>query len=316
LYVFGKALSEFSQKNGVYNVVIDLQYLVDNYTKASGIGTSVEAKNAEVNNMLLAWKSTDWSARNYVFTISNVAVKPAPQFSMDFETGKTDVIEVGATTALKVTTNLDGEIEWWSSDESVATVANGVVTGVKGGTVTITASLDGTAVSKTVYVVGNALSSNQLSIISYGYDVSNNAGYFSVNTNNDGDMVVNATFNGDQWWYPALVLRNLDSKEYYEKLYASGYTKLSFNLAIEGEAADWFVFGKALSEFKQTNGVYEVEVDMKVIIDNYATIGGLGAGTEQARPSIYKGQMFLMCQTTDKTITNYSITISNAILKK
>ena len=174
------------------------------------------------------------------------------------------------------------------------------------------ANLKGTTASKTVYVVGNALSSNQLSIISYGYDVSNNEGYLSVNTGDNGEMVVNAKFNGDQWWYPAIVLRNLDSKEYYEKLYASGYTKFSFNIAIEGEAADWFVFGKALTEFKQTNGVYAVEVDLKVLIDNYATIGGLGVGTEQARPSVYKGQMFLMCQATCNPARNYVFKISNA----
>lgn len=75
LYVFGKALTSFAQKDGFYIVEIDLQYLVDNYAKASGMGTRVEAYQSEVNNMFLAWKSTDWTTRDYVFTFSNVAYR-------------------------------------------------------------------------------------------------------------------------------------------------------------------------------------------------------------------------------------------------
>ena len=44
------------------------------------------------------------------------------------------------------------EIIWSTSDSTVAIVENGVVTGVNGGAVTITASVDGFAISKKVYV--------------------------------------------------------------------------------------------------------------------------------------------------------------------
>lgn len=53
-----------------------------------------------------------------------------------------DSINVGATTTLTATTvPEDAEVTWTSSDESVATVENGTVTGVAAGTATITATI-------------------------------------------------------------------------------------------------------------------------------------------------------------------------------
>lgn len=51
------------------------------------------------------------------------------------------VLKEGETATLTV--NKEGDVEWTSSDEQVATVANGVVTAVKAGTATVTATLDG-----------------------------------------------------------------------------------------------------------------------------------------------------------------------------
>ena len=61
-------------------------------------------------------------------------------------TPSTASVNVGDTTTLTATlspSGATGTIDWASSDESVATVANGVVTGVSAGTATITATCDG-----------------------------------------------------------------------------------------------------------------------------------------------------------------------------
>lgn len=75
-------------------------------------------------------------------------------------------VEEGKTATIHAATLLDGvltdsTVSWKSSDETVATVVNGVVTGVKGGTATVTATYDayGTVLTKecTVTVIPTAL---------------------------------------------------------------------------------------------------------------------------------------------------------------
>ncbi|MBO5479804.1 MAG: InlB B-repeat-containing protein [Clostridia bacterium] len=314
LYVFGKALNEYWCEGGVYTIGVDLQYIVDNYDKVAWIGTKVEAKNAELNNMFLAWKSTDWTSRNYVFTISDVTLKPTPIFNIDFVAGSTDLIEIGATTALKVSTNLDGEIKWKSSDESVATVANGVVTGIKGGTVTIMANLKGTTASKTVYVVGG-LSSNQIGVVNAGWAYENKAGYFDMAIGSNGEMIVTTKIQAVTANPSALVLRKLESKEYYEKLLANGYTKLSFNLVVGGtdgaKVSDLYVFGKALTSFANTDGVYTVDVNLQDIVDNYATVGTLGNGVQATKAQLNQMLIAWKDTTNNWSARNYVFTISN-----
>ena len=53
-------------------------------------------------------------------------------------------VEAGKTATISVTTNSDGAKTWSTSDATVATVADGVVTGVKPGTATITLSIAAT----------------------------------------------------------------------------------------------------------------------------------------------------------------------------
>ncbi|MBQ4060416.1 MAG: Ig-like domain-containing protein, partial [Bacilli bacterium] len=55
--------------------------------------------------------------------------------------GKTTIYTTKSTTLKTTLTNVEGEIEWSSSDESIATVVDGKVTGVKAGTVVITAKI-------------------------------------------------------------------------------------------------------------------------------------------------------------------------------
>ena len=397
LYIFGNQLTNYAKNsNDEYVIILDLQYMVDNYAKVSGIGTSVEAKNAELNYMLLAWKSTDWTARNYVFTISNAKFMPnptlevsankteiaygeeakatattnwttseivwntsdatiatvengvvtvtgenwgdvtitatvagiskavtitvtTPTLSVDFAEGNTNVVTVDGTTTLNATTDWNAErVEWISSNDAIATVENGVVTGVNGGEVVITAMLNDLMVETTVYVVGNTLDTDNFAVIAGAW---NQPGYVSTGKSENGELEISAQFKGDQWRWPAVVLRNLDSKAYYEALIANGYTKFTFNLTVGGENAanvsDLYVFGKLLSTFPYKDGVYTIIVDVQHLVDNYDTIGILGTSVE-AVPSKYHSQMLISWKCTASnasTTRKYVFTISNVEYK-
>ena len=324
LYVFGKALNEYWNENGVYTISIDLQYIVNNYATIGTLGYGkVAATDNDLNQMMIAWKNeaTVWgTSRNYVFTISDVTLKPAPVFSVDFATANTDVIEIGATTALQVKTNMEGEIEWKSSDESIATVENGVVTGVKGGFVTIMASLKGATASKNICVVGNALACNQIGVVNAGWAYESKEGYFNMEVGSNGEMIVSIKVAAVKANPSALVLRNLESKEYYEKLLALGYTKLSFNLAVGGadgaKVSDLCVFGKALTSFENTDGVYKIDVNLQDIIDNYATVSKLGQSTQATRDQLNQMLIGLDDTTNNWSTRNYVFTISNTCFIK
>jgi hypothetical protein len=75
LYVFGTALSTFTQSNGAYAVMVNLSTIVENYATIAKLGQVTQATVSEFNQMLIGWKDTtnNWSARNYVFTISNAS---------------------------------------------------------------------------------------------------------------------------------------------------------------------------------------------------------------------------------------------------
>ena len=74
---------------------------------------------------------------------------PQPAISIDGD----NVLQVGGTVELTATlTNLEGEVAWTSSDDNVATVAGGVVTGVAMGTATITASVGEVQQTKEILV--------------------------------------------------------------------------------------------------------------------------------------------------------------------
>lgn len=65
-------------------------------------------------------------------------------------------LEVEAGSTLNLTYNANGaKLVWASSNEEVATVADGVVTAVKAGTVTITATIEGTEIKAEVVVIVN-----------------------------------------------------------------------------------------------------------------------------------------------------------------
>ena len=326
LYVFGKLLSEFPQKDGVYTVVVDLQYLVDNYDTIGVLGTKYEAKPSQYfEQMLLAWKcsASNYSqTRNYVFTISDVTVRPAPTLNVAFAEGSEDLIEVGKTTTLTAQTNVDEAVAWSSSNEAIATVENGVVTGIKGGETTITATIDGVTASKTIYIVGDGLYADQIGIRVNGNEVSSNQAYFKKVVGTNGEIILTVNnFNADATYNPGLLFnKNIFSKAYYEKLAASGYTKLNFTLGVGGTNAedveDLYVFGKQLTTFaKNANGEYEVAVDVSTIIYYYATIKDLATLTTQAGQSSSLNAKFIAWKSPAgdyATKRNYVFTISNA----
>jgi hypothetical protein len=211
------------------------------------------------------------------------------------------------------------KVEWSSSNDQVATVDNGAVTALKGGEVTITATLGDLTASKTVYVVGDSLYENNFGVIGNAYDQPT---FITTTTESNGDITATVTFRVNEWRWPAVVLRNLYSKAYYEKLIENDYTKWTFNLAVGGanaaDVSDLYIFNKALSSFPEENGVYAIALDVQYIVDNYDTIGILGTSFE-AVPSKYKEQMLIMWNCRDRgdysTDRNYVFTISDADFK-
>lgn len=90
-----------------------------------------------------------------IFEIVTVTVNPAPAVSITNKADAADAIQVGGSLSLTATPNRsDGEIQWSSSDESVATVSNGTVTAVAVGkaTITVTYNAAGESVSDSVQV--------------------------------------------------------------------------------------------------------------------------------------------------------------------
>ena len=93
------------------------------------------------------------SCNGYEGTLS-VKVKGIPEFQIS---GSNNV-PVGNTIKLSIAgANLDDPIQWSSSDETIATVNDGVVTGIKEGTVTITATCGKVSQTKEVSVVNSSI---------------------------------------------------------------------------------------------------------------------------------------------------------------
>lgn len=80
-------------------------------------------------------------------------LKPAAEPSISLDTSKVS-LATGKTKQLEITlTNIDGDITWTSSDETIATVKDGLITAVKAGKATITAKVEDleTTCAVTVY---------------------------------------------------------------------------------------------------------------------------------------------------------------------
>ena len=106
----------------------------------------------------VGFKYTSTSSASGTWEVKDFKLKEATSGPVDPEVTvpATLSVEKGKTKAITVTTNSDGAKTWSTSDATVATVADGVVTGVKVGTATITLAIAATenfnAAQKTIAV--------------------------------------------------------------------------------------------------------------------------------------------------------------------
>ena len=326
LYVCGKALSTFPETDGVYAIEIKLAYLVQYYETIHTIATSGDqvGQAGSLAAKFITWKSpeNDWSSvRSYVFTFSNMELKETePMLEISFAEGSKDTIKAGETTTLTVETNMAGEIEWHSSNETIATVVNGVVTGLKGGEVTITAKLGELTASKTITIEEVITYNNQIGIRINGNDVTSNANYFQMSTGTNGEIIITANkFQADATYAPALIFKNLQEKAAYEALIAQGYDRLVFNLAIEGDVSDLYVCGKALSAFPETDGVYAIEIKLAYLVQYYDTIHTIATSDKQVGQAGSLAAKFIAWKSPENdwsSVRSYVFTFSNMELKE
>ncbi len=137
------------------------------------------------------WQKSDSSQGNSGSTVPGVVNVTSISVSyqkiyLDINQSKTITAKVNPSNATNKT------ITWKSSNSNIAKVQNGVITGVKEGTVTITASAGGKSASVTV-VVRNSGSGGQSTGCQYG-NASYNGGALSVKLAN-GNCAVNPNGN-------------------------------------------------------------------------------------------------------------------------
>ena len=108
---------------------------------------SVDIKSYVGKKVQVAFKYTSSTTAAGTWEIKNFKLDEAVTGPVDPEltVSPSITVEEGKTATISVTTNSDGEKTWSTSDATVATVSNGVVTGVKPGSATITLSIAATA---------------------------------------------------------------------------------------------------------------------------------------------------------------------------
>ena len=108
---------------------------------------SVDIKSYVGKKVQVAFKYTSSTTAAGTWEIKNFKLDEAASGPVDPEltVSSSITVEEGKTATISVTTNSDGEKTWSTSDATVATVSNGVVTGVKPGSATITLSIAATA---------------------------------------------------------------------------------------------------------------------------------------------------------------------------
>lgn len=138
---------KYEVKPIVTNIVGDdiFDYSVDKENIIEINGNTITAINDGSVTITVSLK--DFPNVRAILTV-NVSKKVVPEIKIIGE----NAIKVGESITLKAETkNTTGSVSWSSSDESIATVSDGVVTGVKAGEVVITAKCDG--VSSTIKIL-------------------------------------------------------------------------------------------------------------------------------------------------------------------
>ena len=136
--------SEFAfEANGDFITIKEVKnagYILYNYNNGSNSRFAHYAKTTSVKD-----------GETKLYKVNTPSVIPTTTISI---TPATASVEAGKTVTLTVSRDGNDPLTWSTSDASVATVANGVVTGVKEGTATITATANGKSATSTITVTG------------------------------------------------------------------------------------------------------------------------------------------------------------------
>lgn len=145
--------------------------------------------------------------------VCNVEVYvPVSEISLDQESALIEVGESLTLTALLQPEGVDAEILWTSSDESVASVEDGVVTALASGEITITASVNGGALTAECQVMTGL-------------------GMISFRTDRTWEI-------GSQIWSDAVMATRADKDDFYGG--TPGSTDYVIDCLQNGEYGDWF----------------------------------------------------------------------------
>jgi hypothetical protein len=270
--VFGKTLEEYGFTSGNGKVTVSMDALVAAYDMQAKFLAGEVSNVAQTNYWFTIDRVNDYD-RYFNLAIINYKYEIPPKAAIEFVNANDEIVEKGQNLQLAVESDYEAnEIIWSTSDSTVAIVENGVVTGVNGGAVTITASVDGFAISKKVYVASAELTGNELNKVSWGW---NNAGLSMTAIENGYSFAVKFSTGaaGDGYW-----ITLTQPRSYYEKLAEEGYA-LTFDLSVTGHEGDAYygefnwplikVFGKTLEEYGFTSGNGKVTVSMDALIAAY-----------------------------------------------
>ena len=268
LRVYGVHLEDYGVQNGQGTIKVDIATLLAKYDRVAALKGGEEALSSDFSAFFLTCDYSETIKTEVTITISNIKFKSTATLNLAFAEDSKDVIAKSATTTLVATVlNCDvSEVVWSSSDETVATVANGVVTGVKGGMAVITATAGDLSASKTVYVASADLKASDFNRMSWNWNQTNPAV-----TEVENGYTIDATFGvgaaGVGYW-----VKLAQEKAYYEKLAEEGYS-LTFDLTVGGEEAwNWKIvkiFGKTLEELGFTDKNGKVTISMDALVAAY-----------------------------------------------
>ena len=118
-----------------------------------------------------------------------------------FESESSIELVVGDTEELKISTNSNKKITWTSSDNSVAIVNNGAVTGVKAGNVTITAQIDNVSSSISIHIRNGATKVSAPSQATYKGIIYLNPANVAAKCDATNSISTTGTKTGCMKWY-------------------------------------------------------------------------------------------------------------------